>query len=498
MTQALNLRHISKRFGANVVLQDVNIVVEAGTLHSIVGENGAGKSTLLNIIHGVYEDYDGEVELFGQVVKFKSPFEAIKAGISKVHQEIQIVPELTVGENIALGSEGPYLSAGLLDRKRLYAQTDSLLERLKCNFRSSVKAGSLTVGDIHMIAIAKSLYHNAKIISFDEPTASMSDRETEVLFDVIRDLLAQGITIIYVSHRLDEVITLSDQISVLRDGAVMGTWRRGELDKSAMIERMVGRELNTLFQATDHPDVTNQPVALSVSGLTSTRFRDIDFELRKGEILGFAGLVGAGRTEVAEAIFGAAPYKAGQVEINGKPVTIKSPIDAMAHGIALIPEDRKRHGFIRNLDNKMNMFVPLFGKRRQYWVDKKKILANFEKYREALQIHPEDPNYMTVQLSGGNQQKIILAKWLGTEADILIFDEPTKGIDVGAKAEIYLLIQALAKDGKAIIVISSELPEILGLSHRILVMHEGHKVVELVNRDLDEKTVLHYAMGVNS
>ena len=179
-------------------------------------------------------------------------------------------------------------------------------------------------------------------------------------------------------------------------------------------------------------------------------------------------------------------------------MTIKSPIDAMAHGIALIPEDRKRHGFIRNLDNKMNMFVPLFGKRRQYWVDKKKILANFEKYREALQIHPEDPNYMTVQLSGGNQQKIILAKWLGTEADILIFDEPTKGIDVGAKAEIYLLIQALAKDGKAIIVISSELPEILGLSHRILVMHEGHKVVELVNRDLDEKTVLHYAMGVNS
>ena len=495
MADALNLRHIAKSFGSNVVLKDVNIAVEAGTLHSIVGENGAGKSTLLNIIHGVYQEYDGDVELFGQVADFRSPFAAIKAGISKVHQEIHIVPELTVGENIALGSEGSAVSVGLLDRKKLYAKTDEILTRLKCSFPSTQKAGSLTVGEIHMIAIAKSLYHNAKVISFDEPTASMSDRESKVLFEVISDLLSAGITILYVSHRLDEVMTLSDRITVLRDGAVMGTWQRGELTKATMIEKMVGRQLNTMFEQMNPSERPEQPVMLSVTGLTGHRFQDIDFELRKGEILGFAGLVGAGRTEVAEAIFGAHPYRKGEIQVDGKPVTIKSPIDAMAHGIALVPEDRKRDGFVPNLDNKMNMFLPLFGKRRLYMVNKKKIVANFEHYREAMQIHPDDPNYMTVSLSGGNQQKVILGKWLGTQADIIIFDEPTKGIDVGAKAEIYRLIQALADEGKAILVISSELPEILGLSHRILVMHEGHKVVELLNQDLDEKAVLHYAMG---
>lgn len=493
---ALKLRHVSKSFGSNTVLKDVNLDIEAGTLHSIVGENGAGKSTLLNIIHGVYSDYDGEVDLFGNTVHFKSPFEAIKAGISKVHQEIQIAPDLTVGENIALGSEGAYVRGGLLDRKKLYARTDELLDRLGCKFRSNARAGSLTVGDIHMVAIAKSLYHDAKVISFDEPTASMSDREADILFSVIKDLLAAGITIIYVSHRLDEVITLSDKISVLRDGAVMGTWERGHIDKQTMIERMVGRELNTVLQELEIA-TSEQPVVLKVQGLTGDRFRDISFEVRKGEVLGFSGLVGAGRTEVAEAIFGAHPYQSGTIEVHGEPVTIRSPRDAMAHGIALVPEDRKRHGFVPNLDNKMNMFLPLFELRRAHTVNKRKINENFVALQDALNIQPNDPDYMTVQLSGGNQQKIILGKWLATNADIIIFDEPTKGIDVGAKAEIYLIIQKLVEAGKAVIVISSELPEVLGLSHRIVVMHEGRKVTELVNDHLEEKTILHYAMGAN-
>ncbi len=493
---ALKLRHVSKSFGTNTVLKDVNLDIEAGTLHSIVGENGAGKSTLLNIIHGVYSDYDGEVDLFDHTVHFKSPFEAIKAGISKVHQEIQIAPDLTVGENIALGSEGAYIRAGLLDRKKLYARTDELLDRLGCSFRSNVRAGSLTVGDIHMVAIAKSLYHDAKVISFDEPTASMSDREAEILFSVIKDLLDAGITILYVSHRLDEVITLSDRISVLRDGAVMGTWERGHIDKQQMIERMVGRELNTVLQEIDIT-TSDEPVVLKVQNLTGNRFRDISFEVRKGEVLGFAGLVGAGRTEVAEAIFGIHPYQSGTIEVNGEQVAVRNPRDAMAHGIALVPEDRKRHGFVRNLDNKMNMYLPLFEKRKAHTVNKRKITENFTAMQEALNIQPNDPNYMTVQLSGGNQQKIILGKWLGTSADILIFDEPTKGIDVGAKAEIYLIIQKLVAAGKAVIVISSELPEVLGLAHRIVVMHEGRKVTELVNDHLDEKTILHYAMGAN-
>ena len=495
--EALRLRSVSKSFGNNTVLTDVNLDIHPGTFHSIVGENGAGKSTLLNIIHGVYGEYEGEVELFGDIVRFRSPFDAIKAGISKVHQEIQIVPELSVGENIALGSEGPYRTAGLLDRTKLYARTDALLDRLRCSFRSSDKAGSLTVGEIHMVAIAKSLYHNARVISFDEPTASLSDREAEILFEVIGGLLAEGITVLYVSHRLDEVIALSDHISVLRDGVVMGTWARGEIDKPTMIERMVGRELNTALAELEL-SASDRPVVLEVKNLTSDRFRDISFAVRAGEILGFAGLVGAGRTEVAETIFGARARQSGTIEVHGQPVTINSPRGAMDHGIALMPEDRKRHGFVPNLDNKTNMFLPLFGRRQNFMVDRQRIAENFAAFREALQIHPNDGNYMTAQLSGGNQQKVIMAKWLGTDAEILIFDEPTKGIDVGAKAEIYLLIHKLAAAGKAIIVISSELPEILGLCHRIVVMHEGRHVVELVNdAGLDEKTILHYAMGAD-
>lgn len=498
MPDALRLRSISKGFGSTNVLVDVDITVEQGTLHSLIGENGAGKSTLLNIVHGVYTDYGGQVELFGEPVRFKSPIDAIRAGISKVHQEIQVVPELTVGENIALGSEGDHTSHGLLDRTRLYTRTDEILERLCCTFRSSTKVSSLTVGQIQMVAIAKSLYHESKVISLDEPTASLSDRETQVLFDVIRDLLASGMTIIYVSHRLDEVMALSDRISILRDGVVMGTWRRGELERSVMIEKMVGRELEAAFERRQAAEGELGAVALSVTGLSSGVFHGIDFEVRKGEILGFAGLVGSGRTEVVETVFGVRHHTAGEIAVNGTPVSIKSPGDAMEHGIALIPEDRKRAGFVPNLDNKMNMFLPLFRKRRSYFVRAKEIRANFVRYRQLLRINPDDPDYLTADLSGGNQQKVIIAKWLGTDGDIIILDEPTKGIDIGAKSEMYALIRSLAKEGKAIVVVSSELPEILALSHRILVMHEGRKVVELINEDLDEQTVLRYAMGGSS
>ncbi|HET6497797.1 MAG TPA: sugar ABC transporter ATP-binding protein [Coriobacteriia bacterium] len=495
MGDALRLQSISKSFGSTLALRDVDITVQAGTLHSLIGENGAGKSTLLNIVHGLYADYDGQVELFGVPVHFKTPFDAIRAGISKVHQEIQIVPELTVGHNIALGSEGEHTAHGLLNRTALYGKTDEILERLRCTFRSSAKASGLTVGQIQMVAIAKSLYRESKIISLDEPTASLSDRETQILFGVIQTLLESGMTIIYVSHRLDEVMALSDRISILRDGVVMGTWRRGELERSVMIEKMVGRELEAVFERRPAADGEHGSVALSVKGLSSESFDDIDFDVRKGEILGFAGLVGSGRTEVVETVFGVRHRAAGEIAVNGTPVSIKSPADAMEHGIALIPEDRKRAGFVQNLDNKMNMFLPLFRKRRSYLVRDKVIRANYSRYRQLLRINPDDPDYLTAELSGGNQQKVIVAKWLGTDADILILDEPTKGIDIGAKSEMYALIRSLARGGKAIVVVSSELPELLALSHRILVMHEGRKTVELINDDLDEQTVLHYAMG---
>lgn len=496
MTQALRLKGVHKSFGPVQVLTDININVEPGTLHSLVGENGAGKSTLLNIIHGVYADYQGEVELFGQKVHFASPIEAIKSGISKVHQEIQVVPELTVGENIALGSEGNYLKFGLIDRKRMYHRTDEILERLKCNFRSTAKVGGLTVAEIQMVAIAKALYHEARVISLDEPTASLSDRECEVLFSVIAELLADGITILYVSHRLDEVIQLSDAITVLRDGNVMGTWHRGEIDRDEMIGRMVGRELRGIFDRSNPEGESDREIVLRARGLTGSGFSDIDFDLHHGEILGLAGLVGAGRTELVESIFGARPLINGTIEIRGKPVTSKTPRQGVKNNLALIPEDRKRLGFVPNLDNASNMYLPLFLTEKKYRIRNRQIAENFYNYSDLLKVRPRDSSYMTVNLSGGNQQKIILGKWLGTDADIIILDEPTKGIDVGAKVEIYALMRALVKSGKSIIMVSSELPEILALSNRILIMHEGRQITTLVNDDaIDEKTVLHHAMG---
>lgn len=496
MNTAIATRSLSKQFGSNIVLRDVNLEVEVGTVHSLVGENGAGKSTLLNIIHGVYQEYGGHLELFGQPVQLKSPQHAIASGISKVHQEVHISRAQTVGENIALGSEPSRF--GFIDRKSVYRRIDTILDRLGCTFRSKDIAGGLTVGQIQMLAIAKSLFHEAKVISFDEPTASLSDRETEVLFRVINDLRREGITMLYVSHRLDEVMDLSDQISILRDGVLMGTWRRGELTKASMIEKMVGRELNdALAHPTGELDEA-RPVVLAADGLTGRGFEDVSFTVRSGEILGFAGLVGAGRTEVVEAIFGARKLTSGSITIHGKPVSISRPIHAMKQGIALIPEDRKRDGFVKNLDNEMNMFLPLFEKKGYLQVKKSRIRRNFDRFAEAMNLHPKDPTYLTVQLSGGNQQKVVLGKWLGTDPEILILDEPTKGIDVGAKAEIYKLIQDLAAEGRAIIVVSSELPELLALSNRILVMHQGRAAAVLTNDGLDEKTVLHYAMGAES
>ncbi|MEL4503465.1 sugar ABC transporter ATP-binding protein [Luteococcus sp. H138] len=496
MNNAVRLTSISKRFGHNKVLKGVDIDVREGTVHALVGENGAGKSTLLNILHGVYQDYDGELEVLGQKVNFKNPLEAIHHGISKVHQEIQIAPELTVGQNIALGSE--VSAAGFIRRAEQYKRIDAILADLGCSFTSRTRAGDLSVGQIQMVAIAKSLFHEARVISFDEPTASLSDRESEILFRVIGELKEKGITIIYVSHRLDEVMTLSDDISVLRDGVVIGTWPRGEISKEQMIEKMVGRQLNAVLAVTreagQQGGIESLP-ALKVTGLSGDGFTDVSFELLPGEILGFSGLVGAGRSELVETIFGARKKSAGTVEIFGKAVDIDSPRRAVGHGIALIPEDRKRQGFVPNLDNQMNMFLPLFERNKTWVVNRRAIAKNFSSYGEPVNVQPADPKYLTASLSGGNQQKVILAKWLAIRPEILILDEPTKGIDVGTKSEIYLLIHKLAEDGKAVIVVSSELPEILGISHRIIVMHEGRVTANLVNSGLDEKTVLNHAMG---
>lgn len=498
MTQqpAVQFTDITKAFSGNVVLNKVSFSIQPGEVHALIGENGAGKSTLLNILHGVYQEFDGTVEINGEAVHFKNAHEAILHGISKVHQEVSVIPELTVGQNVALGYEPR--KGLLIDYPTLYRQTQEILDKLGCKFTSESNAGRLSTGEIQMMAIAKALFHHAKIISFDEPTASLSENETKILFDVIADLKSQGITIIYVSHRLEEIFKITDRVTVLRDGQYINTFNTKEISRNQLIQNMVGRDISG-FAVRLKPNCMQDQVVLSAKNLTRAGvFQNVSFDLRRGEILGFAGLVGSKRTDVVRTLFGADPLTSGEIMIRDKKVTIRSPQEGLEHGIALIPENRKTQGFVKvmnNADNAGLASMDRFTKRGI--VNHKKKRDHFIEYMDLINLNPKDPDYLTERLSGGNQQKVILIKWLSTNADILIFDEPTKGIDVGAKVEIYRIMEDLVEQGKSIIMVSSELPEVLGISDRILIMREGRLVAEIPKLDYSEEKVMHYAMGGN-
>jgi len=497
MKNAVEFRHIKKRFPGVYVLKDVSFSIRQGEVHALLGENGAGKSTLLNILHGVYADYDGDILLDGEKVVFKNPNDAIIKGcISKVHQEVNVVRDLTVGQNITLGYEPS--RAMIVDYKKLNPTVNKILERLKCNFRSEDMAYTLTAGQMQMLSIAKALFHNSRVISLDEPTASLTVRETEALFAIIRELRESGITIIYVSHRLDEVFQICDRATILRDGAYITTLETATTTREDLIQYMVGREVNATATRMKESCVQEE-VALEVENLTRKGvFKDISFQLHKGEILGFSGLVGAGRTEVMRAIFGADKLTSGQVRLKGKPVRIKNTQDALRSGIGLLPEERKTQGFINFTTNTDNVALSCLEKfLTNGFVDKKKKLRNYRHFAEELQINPRQPEFLTQNMSGGNQQKIILARWLSTNVDVIIFDEPTKGVDVAAKAEIYRLMEEIVHSGKSVIVVSSELPEVIGISDRIIVMCEGEKTAELAREAFSEETILNYAMGGN-
>ncbi|MFC6356488.1 sugar ABC transporter ATP-binding protein [Luethyella okanaganae] len=489
----LKVEGISKSFPGVQALHDVQFELHVGEVLVLVGENGAGKSSLMKILSGIYAKDAGRIVFEGEEVDITSPLQAQHLGVSIIHQEMNLMPDLTVAQNIYIGREprtGLLLSESSLNRK-----TAELLDRLGILLDPRQLVRELTVAKQQMVEIAKALSFNAKVLIMDEPTSALTESETETLFRLIEGLKATGTGIIYISHRMEELKRLADRVTVLRDGQYIGTLERERIDVPTIIEMMVGRPIDegTRPRAIEH---VREEVVLKVEGLSTRQLlRDVSFELHRGEILGFAGLMGAGRTEVARALIGADPSEAGTVHVNGVHVKIKQPADAVKFGLGYLSEDRKQFGLMLDQDVNFNvqlaslkdymnaLGVMLDGKGRRVSRD----------YVKSLRIKTPSIMQTAKLLSGGNQQKVVIAKWLARDRDILIFDEPTRGIDVGAKEEIYRLLQDLAAQGKSIIVISSELPEVLRLAHRIVVMANGRITGVLNNEDASQAKIMHYA-----
>ena len=490
----LRMEGIYKSFPGVQALSDARFELRHGEVHALVGENGAGKSTLMKILGGIYHKDAGHVYLEGQEVEIHDPRMAQQLGISIVHQELNLMPHLTVAQNIFIGREPRAKVSFVLDDKSTNQQTEHLFEMLNLQLDPNTKVADLTVAKQQMVEIAKALSINAKILVMDEPTAALTDTEIDELFAVIRQLRAKGVGIIHISHRLEELRQISDRVTIMRDGKYIDTFLTSEAPIGKIISLMVGR---TIYEsASELPETSNQEVVLEVRNLNRGRvLRDVHFSLKKGEILGFAGLIGAGRTEVARAIFGADPFDAGEVYVKGKKVQIKSPRDAVAHGIGYLSEDRKRYGLTLGMTVTENIvlaslryFMSLFG-----WVDQPKAISASSEMVRKINIKTPTLQQKVKFLSGGNQQKVIVGKWLTADTEILIFDEPTRGIDVGAKSEIYKLLNELIHQGKSIIMISSELPEILRMSHRVLVMCEGRVTGELRAAEATQEKIMQFA-----
>lgn len=490
----LRLEGISKSFPGVHALDQVQFELRRGEVHALVGENGAGKSTLMKVLAGVYTKDAGRILYKGKEVEIPNPRAAQHLGISMIHQELNLMPHLTVAQNIFVGREPRAKLPFVLDEKKINAQTMQLLDLLRLNIDPRTKVGSLTVAKQQMVEIAKALSFNAEVLIMDEPTAALTDAEIEDLFRVIRNLRAQGVGIVHISHRLEELKQISDRITVMRDGHYIDTKNTAEVTIDQIISMMVGR---TIYESTPElPEHPSTELVLQVKNLKrGNAIKDVSFDLRRGEILGFSGLVGAGRTEVARAIFGADPYESGEIIIHGKPARIKTPGDSVQHGIGYLSEDRKRYGLTLGMDVETNLVLAAFNRFLDAfgWVNNKKIHTTAEKYVQKLAIKTPGLQQKVKNLSGGNQQKVVIGKWLTADTDILIFDEPTRGIDVGAKSEIYHLLNELAQQGKSIIMISSELPEILRMSHRVVVMCEGRVTGVLDVQDATQEKIMTYA-----
>jgi ABC-type sugar transport system ATPase subunit len=489
---ALTMRGITKTFPGVKALSNVNFVARYGTVHAVIGENGAGKSTLMKILSGTYTPSSGTTEIDGKEVRMRKPADAQKLGIRMVHQELNLVPDLTVAENIYLGRMPRRW--GMIDKAAIVRNAAAVLSQLGAAVDPKARLGDLPISQQQLVEIAKAYSADPRIIVLDEPTSSLSDHETAALFAILRRMRDEGIAIIYISHRLKEVLEIADEVTILRDGNMIETRPAAGVTAADMIKLMVGRDVTDVFPKS--PSVI-RGVVLEVRGLSDGRsFEDVSFDVRAGEILGLTGLVGAGRTEVAKAIFGLTKLTAGTIRIHGKPVRIGSPAAAVKAGVVYVPEDRKLEGIIPAMTVRDNISLAILRQICKLgWISMPQDRALAARYAKELSIAPPDPERRIDLLSGGNQQKAVIAKWLSAKPSVLILDEPTRGVDVGAKAEIHRIIGELVAEGMAVVMISSELPEVLGVCDRVIVMREGRSCPALAREALNDELVMALATG---
>lgn len=495
MAPFIVMKGIKKAFYKHQVLDGVDFEVEPGEVHALMGENGAGKSTLMKILTGIYKRDEGSVIVNGKEVHYKNPKEAEQDGIAVIHQELNVIPTLSVSENIFLGREKTRGKTGIIRKKEMEEEAEKYLDQLGVTLSPHETVGQLSIGKQQIVEIAKALSLNARCLIMDEPTAALTEKEIAILFDIIRSLKEKGVSIVYISHRMEEIFTICDRISILRDGQFIGTKQISETNFDEVVQMMVGREIGERFPER-HISIGEERLRvekLSYPGICE----NVSFSVKAGEILGVAGLMGAGRSEIMEILFGSRKKKSGEIFINGQNVNISSPRQAIEHGIAFITEDRKQKGLILQMNVRENLTLPTTKKVTRAGVIQSKKEQHFvENLIKQLRIKTSSPELEVKSLSGGNQQKVVFGKWLGTSPSILILDEPTRGVDVGAKKEIYEIMNELTRNGVAIVMISSELPEVLGMSDRIMVVHEG-KVTAMFdnNGEVDQEMIMTAATG---
>lgn len=489
----LEMKGITKEFPGVKALKGVDFSLDAGEIHALLGENGAGKSTLMKVLSGVYTKDTGSIELDGQAVEIADPRHAQALGIGIIHQELNLVPELTVMENIFLGRE-PVMALGFIEWKSMWKQAQEILTRLGSSIAPDAIVSELSIGEQQMVEIAKALSYETKILIMDEPTAALTGRETEHLFSIIRQLAASGVGIVYISHRMEELFALSNRITVMRDGAYIGTVKTAETTFDQLVKMMVGREMTVRFPKETAP--IGSEVLIVENLVRKGVLHNISFSVRAGEVVGVAGLMGAGRTEMARAIFGADPIDGGTITVAGKKATISSPADAIRAGIGLITEDRKHQGLVLSLSVGENITMAALDTVSSHtFVSSTGEQKLVSQQIDSLKIRTPGAEQLVKNLSGGNQQKVVIAKWLATNPNVLIMDEPTRGVDVGAKAEIYQIMNMLTAAGVGILMISSELPEILGMSDRVLVMHQGKLMADMPVDGATQEKIMAYAAG---
>lgn len=492
---AVSMTGIKKSFGGIHALKSVDLHVKKGSIHALVGENGAGKSTLMKIISGIYTKDAGDIVIDGQIVNFTCPKQSLSNGIGIIHQELALSPDLSVAENMFLGDLG--FGSVLINPKQLNAKAQATLSELGFDIKPTTRVGDLSIAYQQMVEIAKCLAKNIKVLILDEPTAILTEKEIDILFEKLKELQAKGVSIIYISHRLDEIFRICDAITVIKDGETITELDPSVCSEHDIITNMVGREVESLFPPKPIP---TDEVVLSINNLsTKSLLRNVNMQIKRGEIVGLAGLVGSGRTEIARCLFGIDKMASGSIIKNGVELHIKHPADAMLHGIGMVPESRKEQGAILSRPIRENVTLShLSGCSNLGVINRAQEVSIVERMKQSLKIkwgNYEDP---IASLSGGNQQKVVIAKWLNTNCDFLILDEPTRGVDVGAKAEIYQVINELSRKGYAILVISSELMEVIGLCHRTYTMSEGRMTGELVGDDMTEENIMRLSLPKRS